>query len=339
VLQGGLVREIGAKGVCAAPKPCLGAGSMVIDAVAKPVLLQAASSQARHPLRVPAGGGTLRFSPAVNPSAWTSGRVGAVGFEVAVEANGGSRRLYGRVLAPASTPSDRGWSDEGVDLSPYAGQAVTLVLTVAGPNDANVEWTGWGDLRLTSPPGETARAQFTKVYDAEVQVYENRRAFPRAFLVDRATSVAASREAIAAMSQPGFDPASMAVVEQAPAERLTGLSAQGGRATIERYASNEVVVAVETPGPALLVLTDSYYPGWEAAIDGAAAPIYAADLAFRGVLVPAGAHRVTFAYRPASFALGLIIAGVGLVALGLVSFLPGRAERRKSDDRAAPPAG
>ena len=56
-----------------------------------------------------------------------------------------------------------------------------------------------------------------------------------------------------------------------------------------------------------LVLTDAYYPGWIATVDGQPAHIERADILFRAVKVPAGQHRVEFRYQPQSFAIGAVI--------------------------------
>ena len=79
--------------------------------------------------------------------------------------------------------------------------------------------------------------------------------------------------------------------------------------------SAAVTIAVEAQRPALLVLTDSYFPGWHASIDGVEAPILPTDVAFRGVLVPPGTHQVTFEYAPVSFSIGLALAAGALIGL------------------------
>ena len=77
------------------------------------------------------------------------------------------------------------------------------------------------------------------------------------------------------------------------------------------------MVAARVTAPALLVLSDSFFPGWEALVDGTRAPIVCADYAFRGVALAAGEHRVEFRYRPRSFRAGVALAAGGLVlALG-----------------------
>ncbi len=63
----------------------------------------------------------------------------------------------------------------------------------------------------------------------------------------------------------------------------------------------------------------TYYPGWEATVDGTPTRILRADYAFLAVPLPAGATSVVLAYRPATFRAGLALSALGLVALLLLS--------------------
>ena len=87
-----------------------------------------------------------------------------------------------------------------------------------------------------------------------------------------------------------------------------------GTARIERYSSLEVIVNVETPAPTFLVVSDTFYPGWHAYLDGIEAPILRGDLTFRVVEVPAGTHRVVFRFEPASVFVGIAIS-LGAITL------------------------
>jgi hypothetical protein len=80
-------------------------------------------------------------------------------------------------------------------------------------------------------------------------------------------------------------------------------------------------VMVNATEGAWLVVADTWYPGWQAELDGEAVEIYKANYLFQAVYVPPGEHTVHFIYRPASFYLGLVLSGIGLLVvatLGLV---------------------
>jgi uncharacterized membrane protein YfhO len=66
------------------------------------------------------------------------------------------------------------------------------------------------------------------------------------------------------------------------------------------------------------VLSDAYYPGWEATVDGAPAPILPTNVLFRGVPVPAGEHTVVFTFAPRSWRQGLWAGTAGLLLWLLV---------------------
>ncbi len=69
-------------------------------------------------------------------------------------------------------------------------------------------------------------------------------------------------------------------------------------------------VRVEATGPGLLVLTDTYYPGWSVKVDGESTEIYRVNGVVRGVFISAGSHTVDFKYLPRSFLAGVILAGI-----------------------------
>ena len=77
-------------------------------------------------------------------------------------------------------------------------------------------------------------------------------------------------------------------------------------------------MTVSAVSPKLLVLSDTYYPGWVARIDGEGSPTYRANYTMRGVSVPAGSHQVTFSYEPQSVRLGIIISILSISALAVL---------------------
>ncbi len=186
-------------------------------------------------------------------------------------------------------------------------------------------WLDLANVRYFVVPAsapEPLDEQFENVYRGEVKVYENRNALPRAFLVGGVRAVANPDQAAAAMKEPGFDPSLVAVVEGAPTSLpSTSVPNPVGSARIERYSAQRVEIAVDAAQSGLLVLTDAYFPGWRAEIDGQPAQILPTNLAFRGVLVQPGSQRVTFTYAPTSFTVGLAIAAIAAIALVLTVVL------------------
>jgi len=88
-----------------------------------------------------------------------------------------------------------------------------------------------------------------------------------------------------------------------------------GKVTVTAASATRVTLAVDTPRPGLVVLADSFYPGWRAKVDGNDVPVLAVDAMFRGVPVDAGTHEVDFYYMPQSVRIGLYIS---LIAAGIV---------------------
>ena len=77
----------------------------------------------------------------------------------------------------------------------------------------------------------------------------------------------------------------------------------------------EVQIKARVPAPGYLVLTDTFYPGWRAYVDGIDTPIYQANYLFRAVPLNAGDHEVRFVYRPKSFAVGAALSLTFLLAV------------------------
>ena len=91
---------------------------------------------------------------------------------------------------------------------------------------------------------------------------------------------------------------------------------------------NTVVVDVKTASKGLLVVTDQYYPGWHAVVDGVEKPIVRANYLFNAVPLEAGAHKVVLYYRPTYLVPGLVLfACCILLNAGMLLFKSGR--RRK----------
>lgn len=145
--------------------------------------------------------------------------------------------------------------------------------------------------------------------------YANPQALPPAYLAWQIETAQTAEEASRKLAATAFIPGKSVLLPQ-----ILSVEAPAGESKIslKRAAETEVIVDVtNNPGRAILVLNDTYYPGWQASLDGENVAIYPANINFRAVVIPAGTHRVVFTYRSESFRRGALISG--LTALLLTS--------------------
>jgi uncharacterized membrane protein YfhO len=149
---------------------------------------------------------------------------------------------------------------------------------------------------------------------------------PRAFIVDNAIVKKNESEIFQALEDPAFNLSSTIVLEkEIPSLNYLNLSSSNYTelkytADITNYTSNYILINATLNKPGLLVLTDSYYPGWNVAVDGKSEEILAADYLFRAVYLDAGTHRIEYTYEPFSFTLGLWICALTLLGI-VVAFI------------------
>lgn len=82
-----------------------------------------------------------------------------------------------------------------------------------------------------------------------------------------------------------------------------------------RQNANQVAIDYSSPVPAFMVLTDTFYPGWHATVDGQPTEIFRANYLFRAVHVPSGTHKVRFEYWPFSLVAGLVLLCCAILAV------------------------
>jgi uncharacterized membrane protein YfhO len=123
-----------------------------------------------------------------------------------------------------------------------------------------------------------------------------------------------------------FDPARQVLLSESLS--LPGRIDFAGAAKILTYTNQRVLIQAALNNSGVLILTDSFYPGWHAYVDGKEARILRANLFFRAVPLSAGRHTVEFCYEPRSFAVGLAIS-VGTVIVLIITSVIFYVRRRK----------
>jgi hypothetical protein len=189
------------------------------------------------------------------------------------------------------------------------------------PTDGALRTLGLLGVRdLLEPPGLERRAGLRVTYDGEdARIYANPHALPRTWVVAGQRSVPGGDAALAAISDPGFDARRTAVVERPVDGLQEGAAAPAGTSRIAAYDGERVELAARADRRALVVLSDVWYPGWRATVDGREAPIERVDYLLRGVAVDPGAHRIVLEYRPWSWRAGWIVSlATALLLVGLL---------------------
>lgn len=160
----------------------------------------------------------------------------------------------------------------------------------------------------------------------DTDVYENLRAFPPAYLVPSSgiEVIPEDERQLKRMKDPGFEARREVVLQGLPKDFVPPSSPLPVITTpsIKWTARdmNSFEMEVNASGSSVLVVSQTYYPGWKAYVDDEPAAIIRADYAFPSVIVSAGPHHVRFSFEPWTFKLGLALTMLTLVILGIMVF-------------------
>lgn len=151
------------------------------------------------------------------------------------------------------------------------------------------------------------------VREGDVSTYEIKPEYrlPRAWIVHRSVFAGSDADALALLNS--IEPADEAVLQDERVSLVasppsTDPQAEPEQVDVLEYAPDRVVMSARLEAPGLLVASEVYHPDWVATVDGETVPILKADGVLRGVLLPAGRHRVEMTFVPTGFTLGLDLA-------------------------------
>lgn len=167
-------------------------------------------------------------------------------------------------------------------------------------------------------PDATAYPESSRLLRTKsAQVFALRLPLSRAFVVHRATAVADRSERLKRLLE--IDPSEEAIVEEALTLPLAPCPAGASEEVrITKYEPHLVEMSVLAASNALVVLTDTHYPAWEATLNGRSTELLAVDHLFRGVVVPPGEHEIVLTYSKRMFYTGAFITAITLAFVGTV---------------------
>lgn len=175
-------------------------------------------------------------------------------------------------------------------------------------------------LNKNDQPGTFPEKNYSLIWqETPWQIYENKDAFPRIFLVSNYIVEAEKENIIEKMYDPQFDLRNILILEEDLPKGVQLGKDPNAHITIQKYAPDEIILKTNTAADMLLFISDNYFPGWRVSVDGKHDKIYRANYSFRALPVKKGEHKVVFWYKPASFDLGLKISVMSLFALILIA--------------------
>jgi hypothetical protein len=265
---------------------------------------------------VPAGGASLIADAAIMPHAYLDHECAApVRFTLDAEGSG-APPAASLVLDPKRVARDRRWVPLRLDLSRLAGRRATLRFATAPvkPGDLCNAWAEWGNPRLVRRGGGPP-SHWSRVLSEPLTVLRFADPLPRATVFRDVRAVAADDLALTQLTAPAFDDKRTALVAPQPGRAVPSFAPCSGgdrlRPHFER--ADRVVIDATLACDGLVMLNDTWFPGWHASMDGVDVPIWRTDVVFRGVAVRAGAHTIVFAYDSRAVRTGLIVSLAGLV--------------------------
>lgn len=157
-------------------------------------------------------------------------------------------------------------------------------------------------------------------HKGETYLYLNSFFLPRAYLVNQ-YKIFPEEKILNYLTSKKFEPSKEVILEKKPNFLLRFSNKNPGKARVEKYQPGYIRIRANATADCFLVLSDSFYPGWEARLDGKKVPIYQANYLFRAVPIKKGQHRIEFFYYPEEvyltsyFSLATLSAIAGLLLI------------------------
>jgi hypothetical protein len=216
------------------------------------------------------------------------------------------------------TTADDSWTGTAKEIAPgllraaWPVPAVPLAVTLHG-HGAD-DWVIQAVTLVNETDGtfqSITPGAYRLIHSGDVKIYENLDVMPRAFLIYDWSWQPEITAVLQTMQADGFDVRETTVLTGAPYTEAMPTIDPHNAVQITSYRPEKITVHTKSEADAYLILADAYYPGWTAAIDGDATPIYQANGLFRAVQIPAGEHVVFFQFESISYQIGRWVTLVG----------------------------
>jgi hypothetical protein len=165
-------------------------------------------------------------------------------------------------------------------------------------------------------------------------IYENTKYLPRIRFIDNYLVAKDEEETLKIINSESFNPKTMSVIEGNLIKK--SLEQSVNEITLVKDTDDELVINVKNSKENILILADSFYPGWQAFIDNKQTEIYPANINQRAIFVKGGQHQIRFHFISRSFDIGKKISlasfAIWIVLFTITIIKPGRSRLDSMDD-------
>jgi hypothetical protein len=178
--------------------------------------------------------------------------------------------------------------------------------------------------------------RFTEVVDSkDIAIFQNPSVLPRAWVVP-ASGIEEFRQInmeVDRLKNHAFDPLKFATISQSAPFAVSTTkttSTFDSAANIVDAGATWLTIRTRVSAPGFLIVSQTYYPGWKASVDGSNTDVVQADVTLTGVPIPAGMHEVRLVFRPLSFYIGLTLTIFSCVVLAIMISAGLRSQRQSA---------
>lgn len=170
--------------------------------------------------------------------------------------------------------------------------------------------------------------RFSLMYDKDDwKIYRNLKSVPRVALMSDYRIYSSTDEFEKLFFDSSFDPTKTLLLNENV--KMTKRDSVWGNVETISYEPNKIILQTETSSDQLLYVSDVYYPGWKAFVDGRLTKIYRANYAFRAIIVPSGSHRISFSFDPDTIRWGIYLS-LGSIIVTIVIIVRLMSERYRN---------
>ena len=170
---------------------------------------------------------------------------------------------------------------------------------------------------FTNKDLETSLLKLVKDFKV-VKIYKNGILLPHCYFIQKVRLVNSEKDAMNYIFSNEFDPKKEVVIEGLNEFKLDSNKEIFNEISIEDYKSDIIRIKADLSNDGVIVLNDTYYPGWKVYVDGKEGKIYPANYIYRGIYVSGGNHKIEFIFKPVTFIIGSIITLISFFAVLII---------------------